>query len=213
MFVGSYKDNISIDLFMTTNGKLFLLQRKNIPCNKNKRIMNPEFTTAIRGAKLIKVCAALMPPDRKRFYRLSKFILHHVIHADVHHKIGERMLLTENLQVFKNYEFDPDHPFEKYMPGEIILHESSISIPQLKISWPLNNSYCKIFLVGVSIDFQAFTTSSVIQSSEWLTRDSDSINLELKNTNVHLIAIGIAFTKNKSLPVHCQAVKIIDVHL
>lgn len=175
--------------------------------------MNPEFTTAIRAAKLIKVCAAFMPPDRKRFYRLSKFILHHVIHADMHHKIGERMLLTENLQVFKNYEFDPGHPLEKYMPGEIILHKNGISIPQPKIIWPANTSYCKIFLIGVSIDFQAFTTNSLTQSTEWLTQDHDPISLEIANTHALLTAIGIAFTNNKHMPVNCQAVKIIDVNL
>ncbi len=175
--------------------------------------MNPEFTTAIRAAKLIKVCAAFMLPDRKRFYRLSKFILHHVIHADRHHKIGERMLLPENLQLFKNYEFDPDHPFEKYMSGEIILHDNSLSIPQPKISWPPNTPYCKIFLIGVSIDFQAFTTNSITQSTVWLTQDNAPISLAIENTHAQLTAIGIAFTNNKHMPVNCQAVKIIDVNL
>ncbi|SFW91085.1 hypothetical protein [Chitinophaga sancti] len=201
---------------MTTKNKIFPLNPPKKTSKKpNKRTINPEFTTAIRAAKLIRVCAAFMAPDRQRFYRLSKFILHQVIHADTCHPIGERQILHEHLKVFENYAFDPDHPLEKYLPADIITsvdNKISISIPQPAINWPAQSLYYKIFLLGVSIDFQAFTASSVSQSTEWLTQDTAPIHLEIDNTCSLLIAIGIAFSNNKTTVATCKAVKIICVN-
>lgn len=205
---------------MTAKSKLLSLRHnKKKPLKTSKRKLNPEFTTAIRTAKLIRVCAAFMQPDRSRFHRLAKFILHQIIHADTIHNPGERQILIQHLNAFEGYEFDPDHPVSIYLPADIITsieNKITIFIPSPQFIWPENAKFCKIILLGVAIDFQSFTTKTETGYTEWITRNDWAIPhvyIEINNNHPLFIVIGIAYTNYKTSVTTCQAVKIIAVNV
>lgn len=213
-------DYSKFKLIMPAKSKLLLhLHNKKSQKKIPKRTLNPEFTTAIRAAKLIRVCAALMKPDRSRFHRLAKFILHHVIHADTFHKTGERQILIENLKVFEGYEFDPDHQVSNYIPAGIITgieNKITLTIPCAGIRWPVHTAYCKITLLGVGIDLASHTSTSVSGSTAWIARSdlqAGPVYIEINNDQPLFVAIGVAYTNDKASAITCQAVKIIDVNI
>jgi hypothetical protein len=214
------------------------LIKKKRPRKNTKRKINPEFTTAIRAAKMIRVCAASMQPDRNRFYRLTRFILHNVIQADKAHQPGERKLLLQHLQVFKDYEFSQDVPLSRYLKGEMTLSiqdKIGIRIQFPELTFPENHPFCKIMLLGVGIQIGSFSTTSIHSDiTPWLTMDEQlppainpeqqsctnshqqppaSIYLEITNDHPLFIVLGIAFADNSAAGMTCQAVKIIAVNV
>lgn len=183
-----------------------------------KRKINPEFITAIRAAKMIRECAARMRPDRGRFHRLAKFVLHQVIHRDSSHQRGERQILPEHLQVFEGYEFERDILVSDYLKGDMILRimdRVSVTIPA-PVFIPLSDSsYCKIMLLGVGVSVDTFTNTCVhTDITPWIALNDQAlmpVSLEIPNDRSLLIAIGIAYANNTDMPVICQAVRIITV--
>lgn len=217
-FRGGFDDS-KFKLFMTSKSVLLSLRCvKKTPGKTTNRKLNPEFTTAIRAAKLINVCAAGMQPDRNRYYRLTKFILHHVIHADTGHERGERQIMLRHLQVFEGYEFDPAHPLSNYIPSAIITymsHKIRVSIPCRLSAWPEDASFLKIILLGVVIDFHSFTTATASGCTGWIATNhvqTSPVFIEIANNQPVLIVLGLAYTNNKEVAVTCQAVKIIAVN-
>lgn len=192
---------------------------KKTPRRITKRKINPEFTTAIRAAKMIRVCAANMPPDRSRFHRLAKFILHHVIQADILHQPGERQLLRQHLKVFEGYEFDPAVPVSTYLKGDITLSKNdiiSVTIPFPEIIYPEHACFCKIILLGVGADLQTFTTTTMhTAATSWIALNDEPrqpVYLEICNDHPLFIALGIAYANNEAVSTICQSVKIIAVN-
>lgn len=203
--------------------------KKKRPRKTTKRKINPEFTLAVRVAKLIRGCAASMPPDRKRFHRLAKFILHEVIQQDTQHPPGERQILPEHLQVFEGYEFEPDFPVSNFLTGDIMLtiaDQVSMTIPfpvlippkglsDCKTSQESNHFY-KVILLGIGIDFSRFTATSVHTiATPWIAMNEQllsPVKLDIPNDNYLFIATGIAFANSTVMPVRCAAVKIIAVN-
>lgn len=211
-------DYSKFKLIMPAKSKLLLLLHNKKPQKEvPKRTLNPEFTTAIRGAKLIRVCAALMKPDRSRFHRLAKFILQHVIHADTFHKTGERQILIENLKIFEGYEFDPDHQVSNYLPAGIITSiDHKITFTISRIRWPVHSSYCKIILLGVGINLASYTSSTASGSTAWIASSDlqlPPVCIAINNYQPLFIAIAVAFTNDKASAITCQAVKIIVVNV
>lgn len=205
---------------MTAKSKILSQIYKKEQClQKRKRKINPAFTKAIRTAKLIRACAAFMPADRSRFYRLSTFILHHVIQKDGRDPTGERQICAQDLKVFEGYEFNPEKPLHRYMPADVhisIKNTIQLSIPQPAFIWPEDGNFCKIIVLAVKIDLQSFTTITSIAGSPWINRNDITVSpvcIEIDRQCPLLIAIGINFTNNRTRPLSYSSVKIAAVIL
>lgn len=219
--VGYYKNTTNKHFsILTMSAKREILSsryKQTFSFPKGKRKINPEFTSAIRAAKLIRTCAEMMPPDRNRFYRLSKFILHDVIHKDTEQMPGERKIYTQHLTVFEGYEFDPDHAFLMYMPADIFISVKNtihISIPKPIIHWPQDCAYCKIMVRGVKVDFHSFTTVTESVNSSWIKKHELPvlpIHIEIGRQSPLFVAIGIAYANSENAPISCRAVRILAI--
>lgn len=203
---------------MTAKSKILSQLCKKEQClPKRKRNINPAFIDAIRMAKLINACAAFMPADRSRFYRLSKFMLHQVIQKGGQHVAGERQICAQDLKALEGYEFNPEKPLYEYMPADIhiaVRNTIHLSIPPPAFTWPEDSNFCKLIVLAVKIDLPSFTTITTTSGSSWIPRSdlpASPIHIEITRQSPLLIAIGIGFTNNTALPLSCSSVKIAAV--